>query len=62
MFASTPEIPSWVQFPKRDFHENMMVQFTEGLPGLVQADDRVTFDSSTRLTSLTNSRISTPNT
>ncbi len=46
MFASTPEIPSWVQFPKRDFHENMMVQFTEGLPGLVEADDRVTFDSS----------------
>ena len=46
MFTSTPEIPSWVQFPKRDFHENMMMQFTEGLPGLVQADDRVTFDTS----------------
>ena len=46
MFASTPEIPSWVQFPKRDFHENMMVQFTEGLPGLVETDDRVYFDSS----------------
>lgn len=47
MFASTPEIPSWVQFPKRDFHENMMVQFTEGMPALVQGDDRVQFDTST---------------
>ena len=46
MFASVPEIPSWAQFPKRDFHENMMVQFTESLPGLVQGDDRVYFDSS----------------
>jgi len=35
MFQGTPEIPAWVQFPKRDFHENMMVQFTEGMPGLV---------------------------
>jgi hypothetical protein len=47
MFASTPEIPSWVQFPKRDFHENMMVQFTEGMPALVQGDERVYLDTST---------------
>jgi len=40
MFESTPEIPSWVQFPKRDFHENMMIQFTEGMPALVQDGDR----------------------
>jgi hypothetical protein len=45
MFQSTPEIPSWVQFPKRDFHENMMMQFTEGLPALVQNGDRISFSS-----------------
>jgi hypothetical protein len=39
MFHSTPEIPAWVQFPKRAFHENMMVQFTEGMPGLVHDAD-----------------------
>jgi methionine synthase II (cobalamin-independent) len=47
MFESTPEIPSWVQFPKRTFHENMMVQFTEGLPALVEDEDRVYFDTVT---------------
>jgi methionine synthase II (cobalamin-independent) len=45
MFASTPEIASWVQFPKRVFYENMMVQFTEGMPGLVEDGDRVYFDT-----------------
>ncbi len=45
MLESTPEIPSWVQFPKRDFHENMMMQFTEGLPGLVQETDRISFST-----------------
>ena len=39
MFESTPEIPCWVQFPRRVFHENMMVQFTEGMPGLVLVQD-----------------------
>jgi len=49
MFQSTPEIPSWVQFPRRAFHENMMVQFTEGMPGLVEDEDaeRVYFDTTT---------------
>jgi methionine synthase II (cobalamin-independent) len=47
MFESTPEIPAWVQFPRRVFHENMMVQFTEGMPALVQDEDeeRITFDT-----------------
>jgi hypothetical protein len=45
MFESTPEIPAWVQFPKRAFRENMMVQFTEGMPGLVEDGDRVYFDT-----------------
>ena len=26
MFKSTPEIPSWVQFPKLSKYENMMIQ------------------------------------
>ncbi len=45
MLKSTPEIPSWVQFPKRDFHENMMMQFTEGLPALVQEGGRIHFST-----------------
>jgi methionine synthase II (cobalamin-independent) len=45
MFESTPEIPSWVQFPKRIFQENMMVQFTEGMPGLKRNRDRMYFDT-----------------
>ena len=47
MFTSTPKIPSWVQFPRLAFHENMMVQFTEGMPALVQDDDRIYFDTQT---------------
>ncbi len=44
---STPEIPSWAQFPKRTFYENMMVQFTERMPGLVEdvEGERVYFDT-----------------
>jgi hypothetical protein len=45
MLRSTPEIPSWVQFPKRGFHENMMMQFTEGLPALVQDGDHISFST-----------------
>jgi len=46
MFESTPEIPSWIQFPKRIFYENMMMQFTEGMPALVQDGDRTYFSTS----------------
>jgi methionine synthase II (cobalamin-independent) len=46
MFESTPEIPAWVQFPRRALHENMMVQFTERMPGLLEDGDRVYFDTS----------------
>jgi hypothetical protein len=31
----TPDIPSWPQLPRRSFRENMYVQFSGGLPGLV---------------------------
>jgi hypothetical protein len=46
MFESTPEIPSWIQFPKRAFYENMMIQFTEGMPALIQERDRIYFSTS----------------
>jgi len=46
MFKNTPEIPSWVQFPKRNRYENMMVQFTEGMPALVQVGDRTYLSTS----------------
>jgi hypothetical protein len=45
ILESTPEIPSWVQFPRRNRYENMMVQFTEGLPGLVDDGERFFFDT-----------------
>jgi len=45
IFEYTPEIPAWPQFPKRIFHENMMVQFTEGMPGLVEDGDRIYLDT-----------------
>jgi methionine synthase II (cobalamin-independent) len=34
------EIPCWPQLPKRAFTENMTVQFSEGFPGIVVAEDR----------------------
>ncbi len=47
MYKNTPEIPSWVQFPKRSRYENMMMQFTEGMPALVQEGDRTSFATAT---------------
>lgn len=35
VLARTPEIPAWPQLPRRSYLENMYVQFTEGLPGVV---------------------------
>lgn len=35
VLARTPEIPAWPQLPRRSYLENMYVQFTEGLPGIV---------------------------
>ncbi len=46
LLAHTPEIPAWVQLPKRAFHENMMVQYLEGMPGVVEENERVYFDTS----------------
>ncbi len=46
MFENTPEIPSWVQFPRRNRFENMMIQFTQGMPALVQDEERTYFSTS----------------
>jgi len=46
VFKYIPEIPAWPQLPKLP-HENMMIQFTEGMPGFVERDDRAYFDTST---------------
>ena len=46
IFRYTPEIVSWAQFPKRNRYENMMMQFTEGMPALVQDEDRTYFSTS----------------
>ncbi|HZK48537.1 MAG TPA: hypothetical protein VFD74_02925, partial [Thermoleophilia bacterium] len=40
VMRSTPEIPAWPQLPRRDFRENMFIQFTEGFPGLRIDEDR----------------------
>ena len=45
VFEHTPEIPAWAQFPKRSVYENMMVQFTAGMPGLVEDGDRFYLDT-----------------
>ena len=45
MLEATPQIPSWVQMPKLGADENMMVQFTGGIPGAVREGDRVVLDA-----------------
>jgi len=45
VFDSTPELPGWPQFPKRSFNENMIVQFTEGVPGLRKNGERLVLDT-----------------
>jgi methionine synthase II (cobalamin-independent) len=46
LLAYTPEIPTWAQLPKRTWHENMMVQYLEGLPSIVEENERAYFDTS----------------
>lgn len=45
IFKNTPEIPSWIQFPRRTYLENMMFQFTEGMPGIVEEDKGFHFNT-----------------
>lgn len=36
-----PDIPAWPQLPRLSFQENMYVQFSEGLPGVVLGHDTI---------------------
>jgi methionine synthase II (cobalamin-independent) len=40
------DIPAWPQLPQRSFLENMIVQYSEGFPGMVIAGDRMYIDRS----------------
>ncbi len=40
------DIPAWPQLPRRSFLENMYVQYSEGFPGVVVANDRIYVDTS----------------
>jgi methionine synthase II (cobalamin-independent) len=44
IFEHTPQIPAWVQLPRRTVEENMVHQFTEGMAGLAEDGGRVYFD------------------
>ncbi len=46
------DIPAWPQLPRRTFHENMYVQYSAGLPGVVleEAKEKVYFDTTQDLT------------
>ncbi|MFO8009863.1 MAG: methionine synthase [Dehalococcoidia bacterium] len=39
-----PDIPVWPQLPNRSFLENMYVQYSEGLPGIVLSEERIHID------------------
>lgn len=44
MLRYVPDIPVWVQLPVFP-EERMLTQFSEGLPGIVIQDDRISFDT-----------------
>jgi methionine synthase II (cobalamin-independent) len=44
LVLDTLSIPTWPQLPKRSFLENMYVQFSEGFPGVVVADEQLYID------------------
>jgi methionine synthase II (cobalamin-independent) len=46
ILASTPEIPLWPQLPANP-KERMLNQFIEGLPGIIEGDERTYFDVNT---------------
>ena len=43
------EIPTWPQLPKRSFLENMIAQFSKGLPGVVIRGESISVDHSQEL-------------
>ena len=46
ILASTPDIPLWPQLPALP-RESMISQFIEGLPGIIEGEDRTYFDIET---------------
>lgn len=44
VLAATPQVPAWVQLAKRP-QEGMLVQFTEGLPGLTRSGQKMYVDT-----------------
>jgi methionine synthase II (cobalamin-independent) len=36
-----PDIPAWPQLPRRSSKENMVIQFSEGFPGIVMNGDKI---------------------
>lgn len=42
---AVPQIPAWVQFPHLHPKESMMIQFTEGMPGLAEEEGRIFFNT-----------------
>ena len=43
ILSSTPEIPLWPQLPAIP-QERMLNQFNEGLPGIIEGEERTYFD------------------
>jgi methionine synthase II (cobalamin-independent) len=41
-----PDIPAWPQLPKRSPKENMIIQFSEGFPGIVIKGDKIHIEPS----------------
>ncbi|MCX7911438.1 MAG: methionine synthase [Dehalococcoidales bacterium] len=50
IFRHLRDIPAWPQLPERSFLENMLVQYSEGFPGVVVEGERVYVDTSGDLT------------
>ena len=40
------DIPAWPQLPRRSFLENMYVQYSEGFPGAVVANNSIRVETS----------------
>ena len=41
-----PDIPAWPQLPSRSPEESMVIQFSEGFPGVVSKEDRIRIEPS----------------
>jgi len=44
VISRLPDVPMWPQLPRRDFTENMYVQFSEGFPGIAIQGDKPIVD------------------